>query len=169
MENENALRLLQKQKDPAYQSHTLPDDECIGNKKQDVQLERRLSAEFLQEQETQAESPVKDYLERAESESEEDKTDDLYPQMTQIRNDLSAFAQSYIDNWDSYVKDEIKSNKYGFPFVARKTEYSGQVLIITKTFISGCTLEHYARYREKYNELTHKIDEKVSFVDCPDF
>jgi hypothetical protein len=45
--------------------------------------------------------------------------------MTQLRNNLSAFAQSYIDNWDSYVKDEIKSNKYGFPFVARKTEYSG--------------------------------------------
>ena len=71
-----------------------------------------------------------------------------------MRDDLIAFAQGFIDNWNRYGDRETKSNQYGFQFVARQTEYEGHVMTVTKAFIPGCTIEHHARYREKYSELT---------------
>ena len=42
-------------------------------------------------------------------------------------------------------------------------------MTVTKAFIPGVTFDHYHRYRERYNELTPQLDDKISLVSCPDY
>lgn len=85
----------------------------------------------------------------------------------QIRNELIAFAQSYIDNWDQYGDKEFQSSEYGFDFVSRQTEYNGNILTIAKASVPGFTLEMHRNFRDNIPTMIPKLDDRVTIVECP--
>ena len=65
-----------------------------------------------------------------------------------IRNDLFAFANEHINNWDSYADREFRSNALGFEFVSRQTTFESNTLTVSKASVPGLTLAQHAYYRE---------------------
>ena len=87
----------------------------------------------------------------------------------QIRNSLVSLAQSFINRWDEFANRETRSNKYGFNFVARQTEFEGLSLAVTKASVPGLKVDMHQHYRENIHKLTPLIDEKITMVPCPDY
>ena len=55
----------------------------------------------------------------------ENFVDNIHPQSRiNIRNDLIAFANSFLSRWDEFADVAQVSEKYGFRFEARQTEYN---------------------------------------------
>ena len=86
----------------------------------------------------------------------------------QIRDELKAFAQTHIDNWESYAGKTFTSNDYGFQFESRQTEYNGCILTVSKAHVPGLTTEMHRVYRSDLANNIPKLDEKLSITIIPD-
>ena len=85
-----------------------------------------------------------------------------------IRDELKAFAQSHIDNWESYAGKAFTSDDYGFHFESRQTEYNGNILTVAKAHVPGLTTEMHRVYRNDLVNNVPKLDDKLSAVTIPD-
>jgi len=66
----------------------------------------------------------------------------------QVKQELLAFAQQHLNNWDNYADREFRSNDLGFEFTSRQTEENGLTVTVSKSVVPGFTLENHRAFRE---------------------
>ena len=92
----------------------------------------------------------------AEPEEDPDEIldDNKHPESRkEIRNEIISLAKEYLAQWDELEDVAYVSEKYGFRFEARQTQYEGQVLTVAHSVIPGMTLEKHAQYRANMGKL----------------
>lgn len=83
--------------------------------------------------------------------------------------ELEALAESFIARWDEFASREWRSNKFGFEYAARQTDFEKNLYTISKAFVSGLTLEHHRVFRENQPAMIPLFDDRLTAVQLPDF
>ena len=88
---------------------------------------------------------------------------------SQIGLELEAIAESYISRWDEFAGREWKSDRLGFDYVSRQTEFEENIYTVAKAFVPGLTLEHHRHFRENVSTMLPLFDDRLSAEAMPDF